>query len=495
MDRAILAIDQGTTSSRAIIFTGGGDVVNTAQKEIALIYPQKGWVEQDAEDIWDHTCKVCQDVLRSTGLSGDDIGTIGITNQRETTILWNRHTGEPVYNAIVWQDRRTAAMCEKLRKDGYEDAIQEKTGLLLDPYFSATKISWILDNVPGVRRKAEKGDIAFGTVDSYLLWKLTDGKVHATDVTNASRTMLFDINEFCWDEELLRLFDIPSSLMPEIKDNVSEFGETDINLFGSPIPIHGMAGDQQAALFGQTCFDEGMVKSTYGTGCFLLMNIGNKAKISENRLLTSPAYRIDGTANYAIEGAIFVAGAAIQWLRDQLGIIADAAESEDLAYSVDDNGGVTFVPAFTGLGAPWWVPEATAAILGLTRENNKAHIVRAALEAQAYQTLDLMDAIKGDTGFDPDIIRVDGGLVKNNFMCQFLADMLDTTVELPMNTETTAQGAAYLAGLGAGIYKDLGDIQRHWERDKRYKSKMDESERSKLYMNWTNSVRRILMQP
>ena len=492
MHRAILAIDQGTTSSRAVLFSQKGGVVSLQQKELKLYFPKKGWVEQDANDIWEDTLQMCLAVLAANGMSAADVATIGITNQRETTILWDKKTGEPVYNAIIWQDRRTTELCNELKAKGFEGPVQEKTGLLLDPYFSATKIAWILDNVKGVRARAEKGEIAFGTVDSFLLWKLTDGKVHATDITNASRTMLYDIVEQQWDDSLLELFNIPPSVLPEVKDNVADFGMTETNLFGKPIPINGIAGDQQAALIGQACFDEGMVKSTYGTGCFLLMNIGSEFKTSKNRLLTTPAYRINGKITYAIEGAIFVAGAAIQWLRDSLDIIDDASETEDLAYSVKDNGGVSFVPAFTGLGAPWWKPEAEAAIFGLTRDTTKAHIARAALEAQAYQTLDLMDAIKGDTGYSPDIIRVDGGLVNNKFMCQFLSDMLDSVVELPVNTETTAQGAAYLAGLGAGVYTDLNDVKRRWDRDKRYKPDMEDKTRQTLYEQWTKSVKRVL---
>lgn len=487
-DPILLAIDQGTTSSRAILFSRGGDILATRQKELTLHYPQKGWVEQDARDIWNDTLWACRSVMDDVQDAASLIAAIGITNQRETTILWDRKTGKPVYNAIVWQDRRTANLCAKLQAQGHEDMVRSKTGLLIDPYFSGTKIAWILDNVEGARKKADAGNLAFGTVDCYLLWKLTGGKIHATDATNAGRTMLFNIVKQEWDDGLLKLLNIPKSLLPEVEDNVAEFGHTDPALLGRSYVIGGMAGDQQAAVVGQACFAEGMVKSTYGTGCFALMNIGPKFKESKNRLLTTPAYRFDGKVTYAIEGSIFVAGAAIQWLRDGLDFFENAKESEKLALSVKDNNGVYMVPAFTGLGAPYWLPEARAIITGLTRDSTSAHITRAALEAQAYQTADLMDAMTADTGYRPDVIRADGGLVANGFMCQFLADMLNRPVDIPKVAETTALGAAYLAGLHAGVYNGLTDITRAWQCAKRYSPSMDNARRDGLYAGWKSAV-------
>ncbi len=488
--KTLLAIDQGTTSSRAILFSDTGNILDVQQKELTLHYPHKGWVEQNAEDIWDDTLWACKTIIKKH--DAENIAAIGITNQRETTIVWDRGTGVPVYNAIVWQDRRTADFCEQLKQQGHEDNVSSKTGLLLDPYFSATKVQWILDNVEGARERANRGELAFGTVDSFLLWRLTGGKVHATDATNASRTMLYNIVSGEWDDELLKLFNIPRSMLPQVRDNVSDFGVTDKGVLGCALSIGGIAGDQHAALIGQACFDAGMVKSTYGTGCFALMNIGEAFKQSQNRLLTTIAYQFDGKTTYAIEGAIFVAGAAVQWLRDGLEIIADAAESEELALSVGDTNEVYFVPAFTGLGAPYWEPEARAAIVGLSRESNKAHIVRAALEAQAYQTLDLMDAFVGDSGFDPKVIRVDGGLVQNEFVCQFLSDMLERPVEIPQVIETTALGAAYLAGLSAGIFSSLDDISTAWNLTKRYEPLMDEAVKNELYSGWKAAVKKVL---
>lgn len=445
--RTILAIDQGTTSSRVILFSATGDILDVQQKELTLHYPQKGWVEQNADDIWNDTRDCCTKILKQCAAPP---AAIGITNQRETTIIWNRKTGAPVYNAIVWQDRRTADLCSAFKEQGHEDAVSAKTGLLLDPYFSATKIAWILENVDGVRERAEAGELAFGTVDCYLLWKLTNGAVHATDITNASRTMLYNIVDQKWDEELLALLNIPASLLPEVRDNVSDFGTA-----FDGIPIGAIAGDQQAALIGQGCLKPGMVKSTYGTGCFALMNIGPTFKRSENRLLTTVAYRINGEITYAIEGSIFVAGAAVQWLRDGLGLFDNAAESEALATSVPDSNEVYFVPAFTGLGAPYWRPDARASITGMSRDTAKAHIVRAALEAQAYQTLDLMSAMEKDGGHTADVLRVDGGLAANEFVCQFLADMLQKPVEVPKVREATAWGAAALAGVQVGVFESL----------------------------------------
>lgn len=487
-ESTLLAIDQGTTSSRAILFSAAGKILKTSQKELKLIYPVKGWVEQDPEDIWRDVVSVCRDVMQDV----KNCAAIGITNQRETTILWDRTTGNPVYNAIVWQDRRTADFCAQLKEQNHEKMITEKTGLLIDPYFSCTKIKWILDNVEGVRQKAEKGDLAFGTVDSFLLWRLTGGKMHATDATNASRTGLFNIRTQEWDKELLALYNVPHSLLPEVKDNVADFGVTDSTLFGQALPIGGMAGDQHAALIGQACFDQGMMKSTYGTGCFSLMNIGENFRVSKNKLLTTMAYRFKGQANYAVEGSIFTAGAAIQWLRDNLGVISKSSDSEKLALSVADNNGVYFVPAFTGLGAPHWRPEACAAITGLTRESSKAHIVRAALEAQAYQMLDLLQAMQADTGLYPECLRVDGGLVTNEFVCQFLADMLQVPVEVPAVTETTALGAAYLAGLSAGVYSDFNDLSKQWQRAKLYTPKMTITQRDGLYNSWNKALESVI---
>ncbi len=489
----MLAIDQGTTSSRAILFTRQGKIVGIKQKELKLFTPENGWVEQNPEDIWNDTLWAVQSLLKEYPEEARNLATIGITNQRETTIVWDRKSGKPIYNAIVWQDRRTAKQCAELKARDMEKSVSAKTGLLLDPYFSATKIAWILDNVSGARAKAEKGDLAFGTVDSFLLWRLTGGRIHATDATNASRTMLYNIREGRWDDILLKMFNVPRSMMPEVKDNVADFGKTDIALLGKSYPVGGMAGDQQAALFGQACFTEGMVKSTYGTGCFALMNIGKKFRFSENRLLTTIGYRIEGQSTYAIEGAIFVAGAAIQWLRDGMKLFRNASETEGIATSVKDSGGVYFVPAFTGLGAPYWVPETRGMISGLSRGTTSAHIVRAALEAQAYQTRDLMKAFIADGGHDPKVVRADGGLVANHFMCQFLADQIGKPVEIPEVSETTALGAATMAGLQAGIYKGLDEIAATWKRSRRYEPSMEAVQRDSLYGGWTKTVSALLV--
>ncbi|MCB9982286.1 MAG: glycerol kinase GlpK [Rhodospirillales bacterium] len=490
--RTILAIDQGTTNSRAILFSADGAVLDVAQKELALHYPEKGWVEQDPKDIWEDTRSCCTEILSR---AGDDFpAVIGITNQRETTIVWDRETGEAVYNAIVWQDRRTADLCADMRARGVEEMVRAKTGLLLDPYFSATKIAWILDNVPGARGRAEAGALAFGTVDCYVLWKLTGGHVHATDVTNASRTMLYNIVDQGWDDELLALFDIPAGMLPEVRDNIADFGMSTIEAIGAALPIGGMAGDQQAALIGQGCLKPGMMKSTYGTGCFALMHIGDAFKASHNRLLTTSAYRVDGRMSYAIEGSIFVAGAAVQWLRDGLGLIDNAGETEKLAQSVSDNNGVYFVPAFTGLGAPHWRPEARALISGLGRESAKAHVVRAALEAQAYQTLDLLGAMEDDSGFEAEVLRIDGGLAANGFVCQFLADMTGRPVEVPQVAESTAWGAAMLAGVRAGIYRDLEEAAQGWRAARRYEPAMDSAPRTALYAGWKAALGMLLQE-
>ncbi|MAE51220.1 MAG: glycerol kinase [Micavibrio sp.] len=493
-DKTLLAIDQGTTSSRAILFSNAGDVLNVQQKELKLHYPHNGWVEQDARDIWHDTLGVCRKLLGTIGAEAvSNIAAVGITNQRETTILWDRKTGEPVYNAIVWQDRRTADYCKTLKDAGHEDTVRAKTGLLLDPYFSATKIAWILDHVDGVRQRAEAGDIAFGTIETYLLWKLSNGRSHISDVSNASRTMLYNIVQQKWDEELLSLFDIPRAILPEVVDNAYDFAEIDPQHFGAGLKVCGAAGDQQAALIGQACFETGMVKSTYGTGCFALMNIGEDFRASENRLLTSIAYRLNGTTNYAIEGSIFVAGAAVQFLRDNLQFFHNAAQSEALATSVADTNGVYFVPAFTGLGAPYWNPHARGAITGLTRESSQAHITRAALEAQAYQTYDLLGAMERDSGGAAlETIRVDGGLVANEFVCQFLADILNVTIEVPKVIETTAWGAASLAGLQSGLYADFSDLSSRWGGARYYSPSMPAQKRTALIEGWKRAIGMLL---
>lgn len=485
---AILAIDQGTTSSRAILFDKSGNPLHTKQKELELSYPNKGWVEQNPDQIWKDTLWACNEVINYAQHNNLNIQSIGITNQRETTILWDKSTGKPIYNAIVWQDRRTTDFCHNLKAKNKEPLITEKTGLLLDPYFSATKIKWILDNVEGARKKAINDELAFGTIDSFLLWNLTSGQTHATDATNASRTMLYNIQTGNWDNDLLELFDIPQNILPEVKDNVSLFGTANHKDLKQHIPIGGMAGDQQAALIGQACFDIGMTKSTYGTGCFALMNIGTQFKTSKNKLLTTIAYKIGGETTYAIEGSIFVAGAAIQWLRDNLKIIKDAKETESIATSVPDNNNVYFIPAFTGLGAPYWNPEAKAAIMGLSRESTDAHIIRAALEAQAYQTRDLINAFYDDSGISPERIRADGGLINNSFVGQFLADQLSISIDIPHTTETTALGAAYLAGLSCGIYKDLGELSRSWKKAKSHTPKMNIEEKETLYNGWKKYI-------
>ena len=490
MQQYILSIDQGTTSTRAILFDLQGRIEGVSQQELTLHYPHNGWVEQNAEDIWRDTQAVCRDVLEQSDVKASQVLAIGITNQRETTVVWDCTTGKPIYNAIVWQDRRTADLCEKLKS--HEAMVQQKTGLLLDPYFSGTKIKWILDNVPGARAKANKGELAFGTIDSFLLWRLTAGKVHATDITNASRTLIYNIVRQQWDDELLAMLDIPRVMLPEVKDNSCLFGTTTKDFLGVEIPVTGMAGDQQAALFGQACFQPGMVKSTYGTGCFALMNIGSDFRVSKNKMLTTVGYRLNGKITYAIEGSIFVAGAAIQWLRDGLKIIKSAAESEALAQSVPDTGGVYMVPGFTGLGAPYWNPNARGALVGLTRGTMSAHIVRAALEAQAYQTLDLIHAMADDAGHAIAEIRVDGGMVKNNWVCQFLADMTRTPVLRPAIVETTALGAAYLAGLQVKAFASPADIQKAWACETRFEPKMPQEQQQRLYAGWQHAVKQVL---
>jgi glycerol kinase len=486
----ILAIDQGTSSSRAIIFDSEGKPTEIAQEEFSQHFPKDGWVEHEPEDIWQTVLRTVKRVLKKTDFSNSKIRTIGITNQRETTLIWDRKTGTPVYRAIVWQDRRTSTYCKELADAGYEEKISTKTGLLLDPYFSATKIKWILDSVPGAREKANRGELAFGTVDTYLLWKLTGGKEHKTEATNASRTMIFNIHTQQWDQELLELFDIPASLLPEVKDSSDDFGSTEERLFGTVIPINGMAGDQQAALFGQTCFEKGMAKSTYGTGCFMMVNTGDVALKSSHRLLTTIAYRLNGKPTYALEGSIFIAGATIQWLRDGLKIIANASDAESLAEKTSLEHGVYMVPAFTGLGAPYWDPNARGAIFGLTRDTGIKEIVTAGLQSVCYQSKDLQKAMEKD-GTRPSKLRVDGGMVANNWVMQFLADILGAPVDRPIITETTALGAAYLAGLKVGIFDSLEALSTKWEVEQRFTPVMSKERRDTLYAGWKNSVKRV----
>lgn len=486
----VIALDQGTTSCRAIIFSKDGKVVGKKAKEFKQIYPRPGWVEHDPEEIWQCQLSVLRDVIQETGVSAEEISSIGITNQRETVVVWDRHTGKPIYNAIVWQCRRTAPLCDELKQNGMEEIIHKKTGLLIDAYFSATKLCWILNQVPGARALAESGDIIAGTIDTWLIWNLTGGKVHATDYTNASRTMLFNINELCWDEELIDSLEIPESLLPEVKNSSGYFGSLDRKWLGEEIPITGVAGDQHAALLGQTCFEPGMVKNTYGTGCFMLMNTGDNKILSKNGLLTTIAWGIGGKVEYALEGSVFSAGATIQWLRDELGIIKTAAESEDFANKVSDTNGVYMVPAFTGLGAPYWDMYARGAIFGLTRGANKYHIVRAALESLAYQTRDVLEVMKEDSGIDLKELKVDGGAAANNFLMQFQADILDVPVLRPQNTETTAQGAAFLAGLESGMWSTKSEIMEIWTLDRRFTPCMEEKEREEKYRGWKRAAER-----
>jgi glycerol kinase len=490
--RHVLAIDQGTTSTRSIVFDVAGREVASARREFAQHYPDQGWVEHDPEDIWRDTLATAREALEK---AGTPVAGIGITNQRETVVVWDRATGQPIHRAIVWQDRRTAADCARLRQEGAEPLVQARTGLLLDPYFSATKLAWILDHVGDARARAERGELAFGTIDSFLLWRLTGGRVHATDATNASRTLLFDIHRQCWDEELLRLFRIPAALLPAVHDNSHIFGETDPALFGAPIPIAGMAGDQQAALFGQVCCEPGMVKATYGTGCFALMNTGGTPPRSQHRLLATTAYRLGGQTTYAAEGAIFVAGAAIKWLRDGIGLITHASQTDDMATRVPDSHGVYMVPGFVGLGAPHWDPKARGLICGLTLDATAAHIARAALESVAYQTLDLMEAMKKDGAGLPQALRVDGGMSANDWFCQFLADMLQVPVERPSVLETTALGAAFLAGLATGVWPGTKALAGTWSLGHRFLPRMDGAQRQRMIAGWQDALRRALSQP
>lgn len=490
MSRYILALDQGTTSSRAIIFGRDGRVVASAQQEFPQHYPQPGHVEHDAEDIWNSQYKTAQDALAFAGLTASDIAAVGVTNQRETTVLWDRPTGKPVANAIVWQSRITAPICQQLKSDGAEEFVRSKTGLVIDPYFSGTKIKYLLDRIPGLRDRANRGDILFGTVDSFLVWRLSGGKLHITDASNASRTLLFNIHTGQWDDELLKLFDVPRAMLPEVKASSEVYGDVDASLFGATIPLAGIAGDQQAATFGQCCFDTGSAKNTYGTGCFLLMNTGTKPVASTSGLLTTVAWRIGDETVYALEGSIFIAGAAVQWLRDGLGLIRQASDIEAMAASVPDNGGVYFVPALAGLGAPYWDPHARGTIVGLTRGSTSAHLARATLEAMAYQTRDVLDAMQRDAHVPLAELKVDGGATTNNLMLQFQADILPTRVHRPVVQETTALGAAYLAGLAVGYWSDLNDLRQNWMLDREFVPQMESPQREQMYAKWQQAAER-----
>jgi glycerol kinase len=492
MDKYILALDQGTTSSRAIVFDRAGNAVSVAQKEFTQYFPKPGWVEHDPMEIWSSQIGVAQEAVSALRLGKDDIAAIGITNQRETTIVWDAETGVPVHNAIVWQDRRTAEYCDSLKEKGLTGMIREKTGLIIDAYFSGTKIRWILENVPGAREKAKAGQLRFGTVDSWLVWNLTAGKVHVTDVSNASRTMLFNINTLQWDEELLDLMDIPISMMPEVRSSSEVYGKTSGNVFAEGVPVAGMAGDQQAALFGQMCTEPGSVKNTYGTGCFMLMNTGTEPIMSKNNLLTTIAWKIGDTVNYALEGSIFVGGSVVQWLRDGLGIIKSSSEVEELARTVPDNGGVYFVPALTGMGAPWWDQYAKGCIHGITRGTTAGHIARAALEGIAFQTMDIVNAMEKDADVKLAELKVDGGASKNNLLMQFQADVLGADVIRPQVTETTAKGACYLAGLAVGFWSDVDEIKSQWLADKTFKPEAPEERVRALKEGWADAIKRTI---
>ena len=489
----VIALDQGTTSSRAIIFDKNTNIISTAQREFTQLYPEPGWVEHNPMEIWATQRSVLTEVIARSGISLKDVAAIGITNQRETTIVWDKKTGEPVYNAIVWQCRRTADICEKLKEKGLEEYIKENTGLILDAYFSGTKLKWILDNVKGARERAEKGELLFGTVDTWLVWKLTAGKVYVTDYTNASRTMLFNIKELKWDKKILKELDIPENMLPEVRNSSEVYGYTKMGLTmgeesGTDIPIAGMAGDQQAALFGQACFNSGDTKNTYGTGCFMLMNTGERCIKSSNGLLTTIAIGIDNKIEYALEGSVFIAGAAIQWLRDEMKFFSDAADTEYFATKIENNGGVYLVPAFVGLGSPYWDMYARGTIVGLTRGSNRNHIIRAALEAIAYQSKDLIEAMKEDSGLSFSTLKVDGGAVRNNFLMQFQADILNTDVLRPEITETTALGAAYLAGLAVGFWKDKENIVKNWKLNRKFTPNLSEELRNKYFKGWKKAV-------
>lgn len=489
MQQYILSFDQGTTSSRAIIFNKEGSIISVAQKEFTQIFSQPGWVEHDANEIWSTQIGVAAEVVTKAGLTIKDIAAIGITNQRETTVVWNKKTGKPIYNAIVWQDRRTSTFCDELKNAGKSKLIQEKTGLIIDAYFSATKLKWILDEVPNARTLANNNELCFGTIDTWLLWKLTNGKVHATDVSNASRTMLLNIETLAWDDELLQLFDIPKSILPEVKSSSEIYGYTESIFTNHPIPIAGIAGDQQSALFGQMCTQPGMVKNTYGTGCFMLMNTGEKKVTSKNNLLTTVAWQINNKTHYALEGSVFIAGAVVQWLRDGLGIIKSSADVETLANSVENSGEVFIVPAFAGLGAPYWNQHARGTITGITRGTTAAHIARASLDSIAYQTMDVLKAMEADSNISIKELRVDGGATANNLLMQFQSDILNCKVIRPTIVETTALGAAYLAGLAIGYWKDIDEIKSMWQLDCSFESNMNEPERTQLETQWKRAIK------
>ncbi|NWF69861.1 MAG: glycerol kinase GlpK [Chloroflexi bacterium] len=489
MTHYILALDQGTTSSRAILFDRDGHSVGSAQEEFPQLYPQPGWVEHDPEHIWKSQLAVAQQVLASKKIDARQVAAIGITNQRETTVVWDRKSGQPVYNAIVWQCRRTAELCDQLKTEGFDTTILAHTGLVTDAYFSGTKVAWILDNVPGARARAEAGELAFGNIDTFLLWRLTDGRVHATDVSNASRTLLYNIHSGDWSDAILARLRIPRALLPEVRPSSGVFGQS--QTFGAPIPIAGIAGDQQAATFGQACFGAGLAKNTYGTGCFMLMNTGPQAVASKNNLLTTVAWQLAGQpVQYALEGSVFIAGAAVQWLRDELKLIQHSGESEAVARSLADSGGVYVVPAFVGLGAPYWDPYARGTIVGLTRGTGRAHLVRATLESIAYQARDVVEAMKGDSGLDLQALRVDGGAVRNDFLMQFQADVLGVPVQRPAVTETTALGAAYLAGLATGFWASADDVAQHWALEKTFEPEISADQRDSLYAGWKRAVER-----
>jgi len=490
MEKYILSIDQGTTSTRVIVFNKDGEIKGVSQREFTQHFPKAGWVEHDANEIWSTVLSCFASVLTESNIRPEQIEGIGITNQRETAVVWDKNTERPIYNAIVWQSRQTQEICNELKDKGLEDEFREKTGLLLDPYFSGTKVKWILDNVEGAREKAENGDLLFGTIDSWLVWKLSGCKVHVTDYSNASRTLMYNIHELKWDEQLLEYLTVPASMLPEVRPSSEVYGKTaNHHFFGHQIPIAGIAGDQQAALFGQACFESGEAKNTYGTGCFMLMNTGEKAVKSENGLLTTLAYGIDGKVNYALEGSIFVAGSAIQWLRDGMRMIQSAPQSEEYATNVTDADGVYVVPAFVGLGTPYWDSEARGAVFGLTRGTQKEHFIRATLESLAYQTRDVLDAMEKDSKIEVKTLRVDGGAVKNDFLMQFQSDILDVPVERPEINETTALGAAYLAGLAVGYWKSKDEIRDRWNLEKQFDSKMDETKREDLYKGWQTAVK------
>lgn len=493
MAKFILSIDQGTTSSRAILFDLHGKACFTAQKEFQQYFPQDGWVEHDPEEIWQTTLAVTQKAYAMAKELGDGVSAIGITNQRETTVVWDKITSKPIYNAIVWQDRRTASFCQELKDQDAQQLVSQKTGLLLDPYFSASKINWILNNVKHAYERAKNGELAFGTIDSFLIWRLTNAQVHATDASNASRTLLFNIHQQVWDKDLLKLFDIPAEMLAEVLDSADDFGTCSTKILPDNIPIAGVAGDQHAALIGQACFKPGMIKSTYGTGCFVMMNTGEQAVISHNRLLTTVAYRLNGKVTYAIEGSIFVAGAGVQWLRDGIGIIDSAAQTETLAANQPDNAGVYLVPAFTGLGAPHWDPDARGAIFGLTRDTGVGNIVRAMLESICYQTADLFQAMDND-GVRPERLRVDGGMVQNNWLCAFLADILNITVERPVETQTTALGAAILAGLQTGLFESIDAVEKQWQCERSFEVSIKPMVRKQLLTEWTKAVNKVKSQ-